>query len=745
MLSMSYSKFLAILIITFIANNSYAKVFCYREKIFDIKDFSLNNEFVEVTADESSILSKNLYLLKGNTSILGSDYALSSDNATLDKSKSIITANNNVQFQDKNFLIETEKLIYKKNSNGIDELKTDQALFQIPSNNIRGKASSIFGTTQVPKLNNATYTKCPLGNNSWSIKADQITLNKETNRGLASDTTLNFFDIPIFYTPSHSWVLSGRGSGFLTPGFGRYTDSASPDERDLLGTGYKTAKHFYTEIPYYFNIAPDRDLLLTHRYLTTRGNVINAHYRQLISDNEIINNGKYEIKTSYAPKDKVTNQDRWLAETSLDLSLLNNTDIAIQTNRASDKDFLNEISLEGTSESKLNSSIAIDHQIEEKGLRLSLFHEKEQLMNSGSASYTREPEVTFSKDFFSNESLDINLSLVSTKFKHDDSSQTTGSRHHLKSSLKKKLGNLAYSFSPELDLYETKYSLDQEKNFNRSLYRLHFDSELFLERELALNNKYLIQTLTPRISYNYIPTKDQSLLPSFDSANSSHSYNSLFGGLKYTGIDRISNDNSFTLGAESSFLDEENGDTFVTLNAAQKLYITNETLNDQGLLVPSRRQSDIYASIGFEFGKLNFSNSIEIEPEKLQNISKSQTKVSYIDSPKKFLDFAIINEKDNENVSLNATYPVNNNLHFFLGLNHSLTSKQTTKNIFGIGYESCCLGFRVAHFKTQKSSRNWDHVTKFELVFKGLASSSPSLRKDLENSIPNYLVDLNEI
>ena len=66
-------------------------------------------------------------------------------------------------------------------------------------------------------LTNATYSLCPVNKNDWLIDADQIELNLEKNRGVADNATLVFYGVPIFYLPKYSWVLEGRGSGFLTP------------------------------------------------------------------------------------------------------------------------------------------------------------------------------------------------------------------------------------------------------------------------------------------------------------------------------------------------------------------------------------------------------------------------------------------------------------------------------------------------------------------------------------------------
>ncbi len=47
-------------------------------------------------------------------------------------------------------------------------------------------------------FNSASYSLCPLGNTDWRMKADQITLNSETNKGIAKDVTVEFLGVPNF-------------------------------------------------------------------------------------------------------------------------------------------------------------------------------------------------------------------------------------------------------------------------------------------------------------------------------------------------------------------------------------------------------------------------------------------------------------------------------------------------------------------------------------------------------------------
>jgi len=259
----------------------------------------------------------------------------------------------------------------------------------------------------------------------------------------------------------------------------------------------------------------------------------------------------------------------------------------------------------------------------------------------------------------------------------------------------------------------------------------------------------VIQTLTPRLAYNYTPKKDQSNLPIFDSETKSDSYEGLFSAQKFTGIDRINNANDITIGFESDFIDEETGETYLNLKAAQAFYSDNQGFDNNGALVNrSKKYSNIFALANFTLNDYTFNNAFQYNPE-TSKLDKRHSAVTYLLSPRKFLtvahnDFIDNNGDRKKTVELYGAYPILNNVHIFAGINHSLTDSITNKETTGIAYESCCWAVRLAHFKKHLSGNDYDYVTKFELVLKGLASSTPELARRLEKNIPNYLANLDD-
>ena len=140
-----------------------------------------------------------------------------------------------------------------------------------------GRAVSVERDKQIYYLKDATYTTCPPKDSAWHVKAKKLKLNKETGRGEASHATLNFKDWPIFYFPYYNFPIDDRRqSGFLVP-----------------STGYSNNLGISMSAPYYWNMAPNYDLLLTPSYYSLRGFDLKGDFRYLTekSDGELVLSG----------------------------------------------------------------------------------------------------------------------------------------------------------------------------------------------------------------------------------------------------------------------------------------------------------------------------------------------------------------------------------------------------------------------------------------------------------------------
>ena len=141
----------------------------------------------------------------------------------------------------------------------------------------------------------ATYTSCPRdgsGDPDWLLTTDRVRIDLEANEGVAEGAVLRFLGVPILAVPVLTFPLTDdRKSGWLPPAFN--LDSKS---------GLELA------VPYYWNIAPNRDATITPSVLSRRGAGLAAEYRYL----ERSDQGRVELNA--LPGDRVAQRDRWLGD-----------------------------------------------------------------------------------------------------------------------------------------------------------------------------------------------------------------------------------------------------------------------------------------------------------------------------------------------------------------------------------------------------------------------------------------------
>jgi LPS-assembly protein len=123
----------------------------------------------------------------------------------------------------------------------------------------------------------------------WVLKAASIRIDNEEEVGQAEGASLNFMGVPVLPIPSISFPLSDkRKSGF----FAAHHRPGQPHGVELT-------------VPYYWNIAPNRDATFFPAIMTKRGIDLGGEFRYLERDY----NGK--LRANYMPGDRLRDSDRW--------------------------------------------------------------------------------------------------------------------------------------------------------------------------------------------------------------------------------------------------------------------------------------------------------------------------------------------------------------------------------------------------------------------------------------------------
>ena len=127
----------------------------------------------------------------------------------------------------------------------------------------RGQADSLRARSNSIDLSGAFITQCPPNNNSWSLRARQLQVDRDENIAIAKGVSLRLGRVPLLYVPYGRFPLvQSRTSGLLTPEL---------ENSSLLG--------FEFGLPLYFNLAPNYDFTLTPRFSSKRNHSVEIEFR----------------------------------------------------------------------------------------------------------------------------------------------------------------------------------------------------------------------------------------------------------------------------------------------------------------------------------------------------------------------------------------------------------------------------------------------------------------------------------
>ena len=310
-------------------------------------------------------------------------------------------------------------------------------------------------------------------------------------------------------------------------------------------------------MPYYFNIAPDRDLVVAMKYMSSRGFIYEGKYRQLIAPRitEEDKDSLFELETRYLSDDKITNLNRWLIDTSIELDLSEKIHFSAQYYRVSDAKYFEEVARTNTNVKTLKSNLELNYDNPSTNLEAAILTEDEQVVNAGIPVYTRALEGSISKTFNADKKLPIQVDVVSTKFAHDTPGKESGVRTHTNLGVTRVLSSKFPIITTRANVGSTYYRLDNSNNINRTIAGTGVDLAFPFISQGNLYGSEVNHTLTPKISYNYRAKEVQGNIPIFDTTDKYDeiiTFAALSSGERYTGLDRITNANDFTLSIESS-------------------------------------------------------------------------------------------------------------------------------------------------------------------------------------------------
>ncbi|MNF56870.1 LPS-assembly protein LptD precursor [compost metagenome] len=123
---------------------------------------------------------------------------------------------------------------------------------------------------------------------------------------------------------------------------------------------------------------------------------------------------------------------------------------------------------------------------------------------------------------------------------------------------------------------------DFDSNQNRGVPIASIDSGLYFDRNTQWFGKNYRQTLEPRLFYLYVPEVDQEDIPVFDTSEYTFNYASLFRDNRFSGSDRVGDENKLSLGVTNRWI-EDDGFERQRISVGQALYFKDREVQLPGV------------------------------------------------------------------------------------------------------------------------------------------------------------------
>lgn len=555
---------------------------------------------LEVISDLSEVDGDgSIATMQGNVELTQGWRSVEADSVRILQAEDRIEMSGNIRLREPGMLITGRSASIKNNSQAME---FSEAEFVLHNLGVRGTAEEV-GRDPDGRFYvlNATYSTCEPGEDSWSLSASEIAIDENQLFATAKNMVIRVGQVPIFYAPWFAFpVGEGRQSGLLYPQLSRSSEN-----------GLDLAQ------PIYLNLAPNRDMTITPRYIEKRGTGIEIETRFL--------GEKYfnQANIAYLPDDRGgTNgsregKDRWLvgldnqynwgwSQTSLDY------------NQVSDVDYFDDL---GSASEEINTNFNLrqfanitgdtDHWV------ISLSALRYQNLGEDLLETYRElPNLSFDA-IYQTGSFDWELRHQFVNFNHplddglgsapllqadQEGTWVTGQRAGLDYSLSRNFFMPWGQLEAEVLGMHRSYSLDaplagyQDSNPQIGAAGVRIFSEISFERRAQLFGSEWIQTIQPAIQYLNLDAQSQSDIPVFDTREATPSYSSLFRTNRFMGGDRIGDANQITLGVSGRLIDPVHGNQVARFGIGQTFYLEDREVYASELIQLGLGDPNTYAT-----------------------------------------------------------------------------------------------------------------------------------------------------
>ena len=676
-----------------------------------------DDQKLHISADRLKSKIKGLSVFAGNVELRRNNVRIFADEITYNEADSRMDGAGNVSIANENGdTIYAPQLHYSLD----DETGyTGRSQFGLANGNARGDAERIsFSKGTEFLMEKMHYTACPPGQDDWILSGSSLKLDREKQVGTARNITIRFMHVPIFYAPYFSFPLGDeRKTGFLVPYF-----------------GHSDKRGFFLGIPYYINLAPNYDDLLTPRFMGQRGLQLQNEFRYLG------NNYNGNLDLEYLPNDKLYNDYRAATKYRHSHGFSANWSASTDLQWVSDKDYLVDLgdSIAATSATHIprTGQLNYNDNVWRFMLRASNFQTVDKSIAALEQPYARLPQLTLTANPPGRPNR-LRYGFDSEWINFDRGAGVIGQRLDINPSLSLPLRNSYGFLIPKAGYRYTAYDLrntSTDETPERGLPIYSLDSGLLFERNGTWKSRDYIQTLEPRLFYLHIPYKNQDSLPIFDAGVPDFSFYNLFRENRFVGADRLGDADQATIAISSRFMDAATGIEQIRVSLGQTFYF-----HDPLVTLPASRSvqetSDWVAEIQARLGRYWYVRGGLQWDSKEYDTEKGTTLIQYRPAKNKIINVAYrYNKSVQEQVDISAQWPLSARWVVMGRWNYALAEERVLQSYSGFEYTNCCWAFRITKGQRILSDGKTDNPLLFELELTGLAKLGPRPQSPLDQA-----------
>ncbi len=713
---------------------------------------------IEIRADTADVSVEGKGSLKGDVVVRQGDVELRAGEMQIDKPNQLVRSEGRIEYSD--------PLVHVTGAGGSYSAATGAefhgAQFDLRERAARGAADSLALTPDgVLHLKNVSFTTCPVSHEAWQLKASSITLDTRDQIGTGHNASVDFLGVPLLYLPWVSFPLSSeRKSGFLFPSIGSTSSSG-----------------FQLAVPYYWNIAPNADFTFQPVEYTKRGADLGGDLRFLTA------NQHGELQWNYLPNDTVYGGSRSRVQLNDVAQLPADVRLTLDAQTVSDVFYFQDFSQSpaGTSTSFLNRSATLSYRDEHWSVdgQAQQYQTIDTTVLVDARPYARVPRLAVDSDYTLFGVLHYGFESEVVDFQHAPSTAglpplPAGWREDLTPGLSLALAGPGYFFRPALAWRATYYQLTDTlpgtpASLSRNLPLASVDTGLVFERESGSHDQRTL-TLEPRMQYLYVPYRDQSALPVFDTGLPDLNAVELFRTNRYVGADRVSDANQLTTALTSRLLDAQTGKQFLTATIGQSYYFTTPRVTLPGETPLAAPHSDFVAQLAITaFADWNADAGVQWDPDNRRS-ERTQVNLQYKPAPDAVVNLSYRYERfvqvpefvqgvqlpcnlaaiqpgvatgcDSQGfdqVDGSAAWPIHRSWNVFVREVFDLRNHEELERFAGFEYRACCwrlrLGARhyVSSFTGSRDTGIW-----LQLELAGLAGVGSASDTSLSEEIRGY-------